>query len=120
MIPPGNKVKLVESISLIELSVMSANMFDELVKAVVDVSDRLVAVDAGLHTDLEQLLLERGSRQSDLWGINLYPDSYGSDDFIEFDSMINIRPAENNRSRGVEDPNIQALILDIISEVVCE
>ena len=95
-------------------------MYDELVKAVVDVERRLVVVDAGLHVDEEQYLLEQGSRQSDLWGINLYPESFGDEDFIEFDSMINIRPDQNNRSRSVDDPEIQKLIRGIINEVVHE
>ena len=77
-----------------------------------------MVVDAGLHVDEEQLLLEEGSRQNDLWGINLYPDSFGDDDFVEFDSMINIRPAQGNRSRSVDDPEMQALILEIVGEIV--
>ena len=113
-------MKQVESISLTELREMSKNMYDEMVKAVVDIELRLVVVDAGLHVDEERYLLERGSAQEDLWGINLYPEYYGEDDFIEFDSMINIRPSQNNRSRSVEDPAMQKLIREIISEVVCE
>jgi len=61
---------------------------------------------------------ESGSRQSDLWGINLYPDSFGDEDFVEFDSMINIRPAQGNRSRSVDDATIRSLILDIVGEIV--
>ena len=111
-------MKQVESISLDELYEMSHRLYDELVKAVVDIEQRLVVVDAGLHVDEEQYLLERGSNQSDLWGINLYPEFYGTDDFIEFDSMINIRPAQNNRSRSVDESEIQELIREIIAEVV--
>ena len=110
----------VDSISLAELKVMSKNMYDEIVKAVVDISKRLVVVDAGLHVDEEQYLLEQGSLQDDLWGINLYPDCYGDEDFIEFDSMINIRPYQDNRSRSVEDPATQRIIREIIAEVVHE
>lgn len=113
-------MKQVDSISLEELNAMAQNMYDELVKAVVDVKQRIVVVDAGLHADEEQFLLERGSHQVDLWGINLYPDSYGEDDFIEFDSMINIRPAQGNRSRSVEDEKIQQAIRELIASVVHE
>ncbi|MCL2632876.1 MAG: DUF5674 family protein [Coriobacteriia bacterium] len=113
-------MKLVETIGLTELTEMSKKMFDELVKAVVDIEMRLVVVDAGLHTDEELYLLGRGSNQSDLWGINLYPEHYGSDSFVEFDSMINIRPAQGNRSRSVESIEIQKLIREIIDEVVYE
>lgn len=107
-------------ISVDELRQMAQNMYGDLVKAVVDVERRLVVVDAPMHVDEEQFLLEDGSSQCDLWGINLYPEDFGTDDFVEFDSMINIRPAQNNRSRGVEDEEIQNIIREIVSEVVHE
>lgn len=113
-------MKQVDSISLAELEEMSRNMYDELVKAVVDVERRILVIDAGLHADEEQYLLEQGSAQENLWGINLYPDAFGEEDFVEFDSMINIRPAQGNRSRSVEDENIQQVIRDIVAEVVHE
>ena len=112
-------MKLVEKIELAELEEMAENMYGDLVKAVVDVAKRLMVVDAGLHVDEEQLLLEGGSLQQDLWGINLYPDSYGEDDFVEFDSMINIRPAQGNRSRSVDDADTRARIIEIVEEIVC-
>ena len=112
-------MKLVEKIELAELEEMAENMYGDLVKAVVDVAKRIMVVDAGLHVDEEQLLLEGGSLQQDLWGINLYPDSYGEDDFVEFDSMINIRPAQGNRSRSVDDADTRARIIEIVEEIVC-
>ena len=96
---------------------MAENIYGDLVMAVVDVERRTMAVDAGLHVDEEQLLLEAGSRQADLWGINLYPDSFGADNFVEFDSMINIRPAQGNRSRSVEDDATRAAIMQIVEEI---
>lgn len=108
----------VGSITIAELEEMAENMYGELVKAVVDVSRRVMVVDAGLHVDEEQALLESGSQQTDLWGINLYPESFGEDDFVEFDSMINIRPAQGNRSRSVEDAHTRDQILSIVSEIV--
>jgi hypothetical protein len=95
-------------------------MFDALVKAVVDIDKRLVVVDAGLHSDQELYLMEHGSAQNDLWGINLWPENYGNEDFIEFDSLISLRPQQGNRSRGVDDPNIQKRIRALIDEVVYE
>jgi len=85
-----------------ELKQMATATFGNLVKAVVDVDRKIIAVDAELHSDLEALLLEDGSKQKSLWGINLYPEIQG-DDFVEFDSMINMRPSQGNRSHGVED-----------------
>ena len=111
-------MKQVDEIGVEELGEMAENMYGELVKAVVDVEKRVMVVDAGLHVDEEQLLLESGSRQRDLWGINLYPDSFGDDDFIEFDSMINIRPAQGNRTRSVDDAATKDLIIEIVEEIV--
>ena len=93
-------------------------MYDGLVKAVADVARGLLVVDAPMHVDEEQYLLEAGSRQSDLWGFNLYPEDYGTEDFIEFDSMINIRPGQGNRSRGVDDPEIRQAISALVGEIV--
>ena len=96
-----------------ELKQMAAATFGNLIKAVVDVERELIAVDAELHSDLEALLLEDGSKQKSLWGINLYPEIQG-DDFIEFDSLINMRPSQGNRSRGIENEEIRKKITAIV------
>ena len=100
-----------------ELRQMAARRFGDLVKAVVDVDRKLLAVDAELHADLEALLLEDGSRQRSLWGINLYPD-LPEDQWIEFDSVINLRPSQGNRSRGVDDEAIRRHIIAIVQQRV--
>jgi len=92
-------------------------MFGNLVKAVVDVEREIMAVDGELHADLEALMIQEGAKQANLWGINLYPDLTG-DDFVEFDSMINLRPSQNNRSRGVEHPDTRKKILEIVNKLV--
>ena len=107
-------MKQVVKISLPELKKMSERMFGSLVKANVDVSKKLVVLDGDLHADIEAYMLESGSRQEDLWGINLYPEKFGTDEFIEFDSMINIRPRQGNNSRYVEDEKTRQQIIDII------
>ena len=109
---------LVETITVDELRAMAERMFEPLVKGVVDVAERVLVVDAELHADEEYFLLEEGSEQENLWGINLWPEFAGTDKFIEFDSMINIRPSQNNRSRGVEDPAIRETIRQIVTEKV--
>lgn len=104
-----------KNITVADLREMADHLFGNLVKAVVDVQCGSMAVDAELHADEESLLLEHGSRQEDLWGINLYPEfGKNSEEFIEFDSMINLRPSQNNRSRGVDDPAIRKKIADIV------
>ncbi len=100
-----------------ELRQMAAGMFGDLVKAVVDIDREIIAVNAELHSDLEALLLQNGSKQKDLWGINFYPEMRG-DDFIEFDSMINMRPSQGNRSRGVEDEETRKRIIAVVTKKV--
>lgn len=99
---------------------MSTKMFGSLVKADVDVKKKIVIIDMPMHYDGEQELLSQGSGQSDIWGINLHPDDYGTEDFIEFDSMINIRPSQGNPSKDVLDEKIRQRIQDIIASVVHE
>jgi hypothetical protein len=96
-------------IPLRELALMAQAGFGDLVKAVVDVELGIMAVDGELHSDEEALLLENGSAQRQLWGINIYPD-LPAPERIEFDSMINIRPSQGNRSRGVDDAAVRARI----------
>ena len=111
-------MKLVaEKISVVELKAMAEKMFGNLVKAVVDTEKEIMAVNAELHADEETLLLENGSKQENLWGINLYPELCG-DDFVEFDSMINLRPAQGNRSRGIDDVKIQEKIKLVVRKIV--
>ena len=106
-----------DRISLDELRVLAAGRFGELVKGVVDLERRIMIVDAELHADQEAELLADNSRQQDLWGINLYPDLPGSD-WLEFDSMINLRPSFGNRSRGVDDSTIRNRIADLVRDLV--
>jgi hypothetical protein len=98
-----------ETLSLEELKQMALATFGNLVKAVVDVDREQLAVDAELHSDLED-----GSKQKNLWGINLYPEMRG-EDFIEFDSMINMRPSQGNQSRGVDDEGLRKKIADVVA-----
>jgi hypothetical protein len=111
-------MKIVQkTVTLKELKALAAATFGDMVKGVVDIERELIAVDAELHADLEALLLENGSKQNNLWGINFYPDLEG-DDLIEFDSMINMRPSQNNRSRGVESESTRNKIFEIVRKQV--
>ena len=103
-------------LSRTELNQMAVKL-GSFVKAVVDVEREIVAVDADLHSDLEAFLLEAGSDQKNLWGINLYPNLQG-DDFIEYDSLINLRPSQNNVTRGVQDEKIRRRISEIMKEII--
>ena len=104
-----------DKLALNELKPMASRIFENMVKAVVDIDRDLIALDAELHSDLEALLLQDGSKQDHLWGINLYPELSG-EEFIEFDSMINIRPSRSNRSRGVESEAVRGKITAVVQK----
>ena len=108
---------ITQHVRLDELELMAAAMFGTMVKVVVDIDRELLAVDGELHSDLEALLIENGSKLQSLWGINLYPEMTG-DDLVEFDSMINMRPSQGNRSRGVESAQLRKTIIEIVSKKV--
>lgn len=100
-----------------EIRAMAHRRLGDLVKAVVDISRERMLLDSDLQADQEAALLESGSSQQDLWGINLYPDLPQAE-WIEFDSMINLRPSFGNRSRGVDDPETRARIVSLVERSV--
>jgi len=100
-----------------DLAALAERQFGDMVKAVVDVSRGVMAIGGELHADEEALLLDDGSRQGDLWGINLYPAEPGPG-WIEFDSMINVRPAQGNRSRDVEAETLREAIRRVVTALV--
>ena len=108
---------LQKSITRAELAALAENTFGDMIKCVADVKLRLLAVDAELHADLERLLLENGSAGEDLWGFNLYPEEEG-EEFIEYDSLINIRSWQNNPTRDVRNPDIREAIKQIVKQFI--
>jgi hypothetical protein len=102
-----------------ELASLAERQFGDMVKAVVDVARGMMAIGGELHSDEEAFLLDEGSRQPDLWGINLYPGESG-DAWIEFDSMINVRPAVGNPSRSVLDALLQERIRQVVTSLVSD
>lgn len=110
---------LKDKISREELKAMAPNFFGDMVKAVADVRLGLIAINAELHADLEKMLLENGSSLEDLWGFNLMPDEM-SEDFIEYDSMMNIRSWQNNPTKEVLNPDVRKAIVDIVNRFISE
>lgn len=100
-----------------DLNAMLPGYFGDMIKAVVDVKQCILGLDAELYADIEKELLAQGSMQADLWGINLYPEME-DEDFIEFDSLINIRPYQGNRSRDVQDPAVRKQIIDVVNSLI--
>ena len=116
--PPEDMEVIRESVPLEHLAALAEAGFGNLVKAVVDIGQGIMAVGGEMHADEEAGLLALGSSQADLWGINLHPAEFGQDDWIEFDSMINIRPRQGNRSRGVENAAAQEKIVAVVGRLV--
>lgn len=115
--PDSGIVIISEPISTQRLADIAAEPFGDMVKAVVDTKLRQLALGGELHSDEEAALLEQGSAQADLWGINIYPEKPRSE-WVEFDSLINIRPRLGNRSRGVEDAVTRDLICEIVDSLI--
>lgn len=112
------KIRLVENkVAKDFIRKVAIERFGDMVKAVVDLEKGVMAIGGELHADEEAFLLEKGSRQDNLWGINIYPES-SKEQMIEFDSMINIRPGQGNRSRGVEDEETRKKIIEIVNKLV--
>ena len=116
---PMRQVAEPDTIALDEIRSLAEVRFGDMIKGVVDLERGILLLDADLHADQEASLLADGSKQSNLWGINLYPDMVG-DDWLEFDSMINVRPSGGNRSRNVEQAEIRETITTIVNRLVKE
>lgn len=113
----SNIILVKENFKFEDLKEIASLGYGELIKAVVDVRSKFMAIGGEMHSDEEELLLEQGSNQEDLWGINLYPE-LSEESWIEFDSMINVRPKQNNRSRRVEDLELQKKIIEIVNLLI--
>jgi len=105
-----------DTVSRDELTEIAKQQFGDMVKAVVDVEQGIMAIGGELHSDEEAMLLDQGSAQRHLWGINLYPDK-PLDEWIIFDSMINVRPSGGNRSRYVESSEIRGAVTRIVNRL---
>lgn len=92
--------------------------FVSVIKAVIDVDKGVMAIDAELHSELMELLMkEEHSEPRNLWGINILPDKEG-EEFMVFDSLINLKPGLGNRTRDVENAEIREKIKKIVNELV--
>lgn len=101
-----------------ELKKIASERYGDLVKGAVDIEKEVMVLGGELHIDEALKLVDKfQSKGKDIWGINLYPEKAG-DDMIEFDSMINLKPDLGNRSRGVDSPEIQEKIKNIVGKLI--
>lgn len=110
-------VLITDRIASSQLAELVTRFFTDMVKYVVDVDRGIAAVGGELHADAEQLLLDAGSRQEDLWGANYYPDR-DPVDCIEFTSLINIRPSQGNRSMEIENDDIRDRVRELTHQLI--
>ena len=103
-----------DKISKNQLIEWAQETYREMIKAVVDVEKGFLAVGGDLHADAEAALLEEGSRQEDLWGINLYPEKSGPDR-IEYTSLINIKPRQSHRAMEIQDAALKLRISRLVN-----
>jgi len=105
------------AISATELKEKHSNFFDSMIKAVVDIEKEIIAVDAELHADLEEILIQQGSKQENLWGFNIYPDKK-EEEIIEYTSLINIRPHQGNKGMEIKNEDIRSKIKNISKQLI--
>ena len=106
-----------DEIGLEDLKKLADETFGDMVKAVVDIEQGIMAVGGELHADAEAVLLEQGSKQSSLWGINIYPAKTG-EEFIEYKSLINIRPRQGSTDIEIHDHTLQEKIKKVIENLI--
>ncbi|MDP2671781.1 MAG: DUF5674 family protein [bacterium] len=92
----------------------AAEEFDGYIKVVVDIEKEILTAGGKRHFDGEQMLLQNGSKQSSLWGGGLDLET-GE---IDYDSMINLRPIQNNNSREVLDEETRSAMTEIIIKLL--
>ncbi len=80
------------------------------IKVAVDIRREVLAGGGPLHADCEAALLDDGSQQADVWGADWYPSSKE----VRYESLINIRPKQGNRSLAITDPAIRAMVERIV------
>ncbi len=108
-----------DKIKIVELQeICKRGVFVEVIKAVIDIEKEIMAIDAEMHADLMDVLMEQEQSQDEnLWGVNLFPNE-DSDKFIIFTSLINIKPSLGNKSLGIDDPKIKEKVITIINRLV--
>ncbi|OHA21417.1 MAG: hypothetical protein A2849_00265 [Candidatus Taylorbacteria bacterium RIFCSPHIGHO2_01_FULL_51_15] len=97
-----------------EAKEIAKKFYVDMVKGVVDVKRQIIALGGEWHMDANTRLIAHGSKQPNIWGFNFYPDS----NHIAFTSLINIRPAQNNRRIEVENEALRKQMEEIIRKLI--
>ncbi|MEH1778357.1 MAG: DUF5674 family protein [Nostoc sp.] len=81
------------------------------IKLAVDIESRVIVGGGNMHADCEEVLLNEGSRQQNIWAASFMPVT-GK---VIYESMVNLRPRQN-RSMEILDSNIKERMAQIIKE----
>jgi hypothetical protein len=106
------KIHVIRTRATAEQMVEMLEVLETVIKVAVDVDRRLMAGGGEMHADCKAVLLEDGSRQEAIWGADWYPE----DRKVVFESMINVRPRQGNRSLEVQDEGLRRTIEDVVRE----
>jgi hypothetical protein len=118
MMPSFDNILVDKTIGIKILQDIAANGYGDMIKAVVDIEKSIMVLGSEMHVDAEALMIEKlDCEQKNLWGINIYPE-LSKEDRLEFDSMINIRPYQNNSSRDVLNPELRQIIRRIVDSLI--
>ena len=104
-------------ISRPELEQIAQDGYGEMIKGVADLKQKIIALGGELHSDAESILIQKGSRQADLWGFNIYPQKAKMERIV-FSSLINIRPAQGNKTIELKDENIKKQVRDLVDSLL--
>lgn len=96
---------------IIENKIEKSDIQSPFTKAVIDIEKEILSIGCEFHIDCAEELTENGSQNKDLWGFNIYPDFH-----LDFVSLINIRPADNNRSMEIQNQEIREKIEKIFKK----
>ena len=97
-----------------QLTQMAEQFGSTFIKLAVDVTRGVLAGGCELHADCEQALLEDGSQQADIWGADWHPETRT----MTFESLINIRPRQQNFSLEVQDSDLRKRIEKIVRRLL--
>lgn len=84
------------------------------IKIVVDIDRKILSAGGERHVDGEQMLLTDGSHQQNLWGGGFDTDSKE----IDYNSMINLRPSDQNPSREILSAEIRQSFDTIVKMIL--
>ncbi|MFC2075507.1 DUF5674 family protein [candidate division KSB1 bacterium] len=91
-------------------------VYEDYIKLAVDIRAGIIAGGGEMHADCAKELVDAGSEQENIWGANWNP----SQKQLDFGSLINIRPRQNNPSMDILDPPTKDAITEIVLKIFGE